>query len=324
LKKALLGKLLAWLLFLSLPASIAYAQIATPDIYNIDQTQAYENVLETGDQLWLITFDLDYTGANPSERADEAWIFRLMDGSTEVAAVAPDPLHDDGYAQGLVSMYLTPAEAVPWLSANISAVMTGNPTLTWAAGAPPVATDNVVDLWSSVPGNITPRIRYIATALENDWGLDLIDLIQGEQKLTTTGEEYFESVVDNLRSIAPDLFEASTVSPEYDERAFTQTAATATEARWVGDPLLDLSTAATEFGISRLWVTSIMYVVFCVVALIIILVRVPTVARAGFFVVGVMLVFGSFMGFMTFEIGIFAGILGALAIIFPLFYRAAA
>lgn len=323
LKKALLAKILALVLFVLIPASIAYAQIAYPDVYNIQDTQVYRNVLETGDQLWMVTFDLDYTGANPAERADEAWIVRLMDGAAEVAAVVPNPLHDDGYAPGLVSMYLTPAEAVPWLSANISVVMTGNPTLTWAGGVPPVATDNIVDLWSSSPENITPRIRVIATDFENDWGLDLIELIQGEGKLTSTGEQYFESVVDNLRTIASDLFLAGTTIPEYEERTFTQTAATAAEARWVGDPLLDLTPAATLFGISRLWITSVMYIVGCVTAMIIILTRVPTVAKAGFFLVGAMLVFGSFVGFMAFEVGIFAGILGALAIIYSWFYRPA-
>jgi len=320
-KRPLLAKLLAIVIFLALPASIAYAAIATPDIYNVDETQFYQSVLETGDQYCFVTFDLDYTGANPSERADEAWIFRLMEDGVEVAAVTPNPLYDDGYASGLVSFYLTPAEAVTWGSANVSIIMTGNPMLSWADGSPPVATDNIVDLWSTTPANITPRIRVIATDLEAAWGLDLIDLIQGEQILTSTGEEYFESVIDDLRAIAPALFDASTVTPEYDERTYTQAAATTAENRWVGDSLLDLTAVANVFGISRLWMTSIMYIVGCAVGMIIIITRVPTVARAGFFLVGVMLVFGSFQGFMTYEIGIFAGVLGVLAIIFAWFYR---
>lgn len=314
--------MIALALFLMLPSSAAFA-IAFPDTRIVNSIEAYQSVLETNDQLYLVTFTLEY-GTNPTENANEAFLLRLSDNGTEIAAVSPLAFYNSGYSQGVVSFYFDSSDAdLPaWSTANISVQLIGNPALSWDGGIPPEIANNTVDSYTVGSATISARIRVLATTLESIYGLDMIEPVQDELLLTDNGESYFEQVIENLRTIAPSLFSTATSAPEFTERTFTQTGATAAEARWIGDPIFDLTAFANMIGVSRIWATSILYIGFCLIILIIGTIKMRQI-RPATFLFGALMIVGSFQGFMVFTAGIYCGIGGALAIVFALFYRGA-
>lgn len=316
-------------IFLTLLASlIAYAAIPAPNTDPvISSIEAYRNVIETDDQLHIITFDLDIYTTNPAEGADDAWLFRFLDDGVEIASVAPYAYHDDGYDQGVVSFYFDSSDPdLPtWQSANLDIELVGNPSLEWAAGDPPSVTNDNWQSWTDGTGTIAARIRVLATQLESAWGIDLIEQLQGVNKLTSNGEDYFETAISNLRVIAPDVFSALMVTPDFPSANFTQSRATSTEARWSGNTTFDLTETADLAGVSRIWWTSALYIILCVGILIVSSMRMgqpgAPAYRPATFLFGALMVVGSFMGFMVFEAAVFCGVAGGLATVYSLFWR---
>lgn len=319
MKKYLKGIALGLTGFLLL-GGIALAAIASPDTQTINTIEAFRGVLNTDDQLYLVTFSLDYT-SNPTDSAQVNFLFRLLDNGVEIASVAPNPFNDSGYDDGIISFYFAAGDVnIPvWQTANLEVVFTGNPALDWG-GNPPVVTNNVIDSFTDGVQTLPARIRFLGVALETKWGLDLIELISGALVLTSSGEIYFEAVITNLRIMAPSIFISTTVQPDFVEREFSLTYATTAEDRWVGDPILDVTAAADELNMSRLWMNSLIWLGVSV-AIMILLVRMLKRVRPAAFIFGAMLIIGSFSGFMTFVGGIFVGVIGALAIVYTLFYR---
>lgn len=296
------------------------AAIAAPTTQTINTIEAYRSVIHTNDQLYIVTFSLDYA-VNPTDNARVNFLFRFSDNGTQIVEVAPSPYFDSGYDDGIISFYfLADDPNIPdWSTANLSVEFTGNPSLDWG-GDPPSVTNNVVDTYTDDNQLIPARIRVLASALETQWGIDLIELLSGTLVLTAFGEEYFEAVIPNLRIIAPDVFSSVTLQPEFDEREFTNTYATTAEDRWVGDPIFDTTPTAIALGIPRVWLNSIIWVGVSIGMMVAVIMAVRRVRPASY-IFGATLVIGSFAGFMTFVGGIFVGVIGALAIVFSILYK---
>lgn len=310
--------------------TVAYAAIATPDTYLINQVNVYRHILETNDQGYLVVFNLDYTGANPDEDAGEAWLVRLLDvGDVELEAVAPFVYADnnEGYDEGAVWIYFSAADAPAW-GANYTMELAGNPTLTWAAGDPPAIAFGSPFTWSSSVGisntrtELTSRVRFLATSFETSWGGNLIEILAGEGKLTVSGDTYFSSTIPSLRTICPDLFSTAIIVPEFEERAFTQAQAITVETRWVGDPLLDLTGLGNIFGISRMWATSILWVILSIGVVFFVAKKVVS-GRLIAFLFGFLLVMGAVVGLMPFMIAPIVGSLGLLGVIYTMAWSGA-
>lgn len=321
MKKLIKAAILA-ITFLLVPTTIAYAAIATPDTFTINQINAYRHLRETDDQLYLVTFTIEYT-ANPSESAGEAWLIRLIATDNTVLGVANPysmTINNNGYAQGCVTIYFTEDNAPTW-SGNHTVELTGNPTLSWTAGDPPSTTSNTFASWSSSSSigetstELTARIRYIAQVFEDDWASDLIETTPSGTQLTANGIDYFTNSIPYLRNICPALFPSTMIVPEFEERDYSQTYATAMETRWVGDALLDLSGLATTLGVSTMWATSIGWLIFTVM-LCMFLNRYVNSYQITALAVAIMLVTGSLLGLMPFVIAPIVGALGLLAVVY--------
>tara|TARA_Y100000310_G_C20675885_1_gene813012 strand:+ start:69 stop:1055 length:987 start_codon:yes stop_codon:yes gene_type:complete len=323
LSKILPIALVVALLFNILVAPTVYAAIASPDTQTINSIEAFRGVLEEDDQLYIVTFSLEYT-TNPVNGAGDNFLFRLTDNGTEIAAVAPFAFNNAGYDDGVISFYFEASDAnIPvWQTANLTVQFVGNPALTWTAGNPPLDTNNIINSFTDGNQTVPTRIRLLATALEAKYAVDMIEVLSGVLYLTSIGASYFETVIQNLRYIAPDVFSDIISKPEFDEREFTNANKTTSEARWLGDSVLDFTDLGTLLGVPRMWATSIIYIIFSIAILIFITVRIGAV-RPATFLFGAMMVIGSFSGLMVFEAGIFAGVAGALAIVFTIFYRGA-
>lgn len=201
-------------------ASTAWAQVADPDTISIDRVEAYESVIENTDQLYVISYTLDYT-VNPSDGIDDNYLFRLLASSgSEIMSAVAYPYYESGYDEGVVGIYFS-ATDVSALSLSFGDTtgytiqLVGNPLVTWASGTPPETNKATFDLWYDDPGassRLALRMRVIANSLENTWsGVDLIEGAAGERTLTADGEEYFTNSIPNLKMACPDIFGARQV-----------------------------------------------------------------------------------------------------------------
>jgi hypothetical protein len=208
---------------LVLSYTVIVAAIDDPDDPpSIEETYVYENLREPGDLGVLMHYFIDYTIAGyPDETVTEAYlaVFVDTDGITQLASVAPYTFVDSGYGHGVVFIYFTAAEVTTYaIDAADEALyrvwIVGNPTLSWAADPP--KTIGTIDEWYTVADPSTVfalRILNIADQLELQWGEDLIEVTSLGNRLTATGESYFENVVTDLREIAPSCFADSDVAP---------------------------------------------------------------------------------------------------------------
>ena len=244
--------LLLVIAFLMIIPTIPVYAIADPDTApQVPAVYVYE--FSNGSVGVLIDYYLDYdftapiTGTPvPDETVTEAYlaVFIDTDGTTQLKSVAPYTFVHSGYGRGMVWIPFTTAEASTYNldSANITNYriwLTGNPTLAWTGDPPKTIT--TIDQWvtTNVPETLASRILYYADVLELAWTLDMVASTADGNKLTTTGESYFENVIQDCRTLAPDAFSDTTSDPDYMlidyNTAFGATATSGT-ATIVGSP----------------------------------------------------------------------------------------
>lgn len=240
--------------------------IADPDSMSVDEVYVYRNCRETGDQVYLITYTITYSSP-PTESVTEAFLCRLLDGSTELRAVAPFTYHENGYGTGVVAIYFSAEDAPAW-EGSYTMELTGNPALSWP-GDPPSDTDSSFDLWQNNELAIThvvlsSRIIDLATELEADWSVDMVQQNSetGEYTLTMHGEAYFSGAVPYLTDIAPfvfdDLIPPVVVEPEIEDPDTSSAYADSLESG-ISGTLFDLTPLADEFGVGRGPLTAMLY-----------------------------------------------------------------
>lgn len=284
----------------------------------------YQSVIETNDSLCIVEFTVEYA-APPSVDIDEAFLVRVLNSGVEVEATAPYAFADapdDGYSSGIVSFQFDVGD-ITWGAGTYSVELVGNPGQSWVAGDPPKTTENTIN-WETDASLVKNKVLSLAIQFEGDWVVDMYEVLAGVGKITTTyGEPYFTTVIANLTIIAPDVFTAITTTPDFDEREYTQTGAGTAEGRWVGVAPFDLTDLATLLGMSRMWLTSFLYVLFSIVVLILVA-RGAESREPATFIFGAMMIFGAFSGFFDFEAAMMCGVLGALAFLYTLIWRGAA
>lgn len=304
------------------PAPV-YGAIATPTTMTINGVTFYQSVIETDDSLCIVEFTVEYA-TPPDEDIDEAFIVRVLNSGVEVEATAPFAFADapdDGYSSGIVSFQFDPGD-ITWEAGTYSIELVGNPAQTWVAGDPPKTTESTIN-WETDASLVTSKVLLLAVQFEGDWSVDMYEVLAGAGKITTTyGEPYFTTVIANLTVIAPDVFTAITTVPEFRERDYTQTEAETAEGRWVGVAPFDLTDLATRLGMSRMWLTSFLFILFSAVAMILIA-RISESREPATFIFGAMLIIGAFSGFFDFEAAMMCGVLGALALLYTFTWRGA-
>jgi len=240
--------------------------VADPDSMSVDEVYVYRNCRETGDQMYLVTYTITYSSP-PTESVTEAFLCRLLEGTTELGSVAPFTYHDNGYTTGVVAIYFSAENAPDWEGAY-TMELTGNPSLDWA-GDPPTDTDSTFDLWQDNGLAIThvvlsSRIIDLATELETDWSVDMVQQNSetGEYTLTMHGEAYFSGVVPYLPEVAPFVFDdvvpPVVVEPEIEDPDTSSAYADSLETGILGT-LFDVTPLADEFGVGRGQLTALLY-----------------------------------------------------------------
>jgi len=304
------------------PLSTAFA-IDEANTFNIVTVTAYGSVIETGDVLVVIVYDIDYT-VQPIENAGQAFMAHYYDGSAtppQRLATAPYVFVNSGYGRGVMSIYRAAELWTPFAWADADSVqLTGNPAyftlpqslitaITWSAETEAAAT-------------LRLDIRDIAADLEirTEWdGKSLIN----ESVLTDDGEKYFLGAIPNLRTMAPGLFVASLGNPDFSERSHGTSYADSLDTFWTGSALENnWDNWADWFN-----VPSTMLKTMVVLALAIgVGAWVMSVTGEGLAIMpvsGIIIVAGTLINWVPLEFTAMMGFLGLLVIAFALFLKKA-
>ena len=300
-----------------IPLPCLAAGLPSPTTQTVNTIDAYQSVLTANDQLYIATFSLETT-ANTS--ANNSFIFRLKDAGIEIATVAPYNFYNNGNADGVVAFYFTADDPLlpVWNVGDIAVEFVGNPALTWAYGDPPSVTNAVVDSWNVGNTLISAKVRLLANQLENSYGVDMIELVEGILKLTAYGELYFETVIPNLRSLTPNIFSSLVSSPIFTTDNFTLVHKTTLESKLDGT-ILDATDAANNIGSSKMWVISLIWLIFGGALSYEYANNIGTVGLN--YLIAIWLEVGSLGGFMPTEVGIGVGIIGGILLFYPVFFR---
>lgn len=318
LTTALVISIMAMMLFVT-PA----LAIDDPNVIDISSVFVYRHCLENNDQLYIVEYELTYTIDNPDESVTQAFLCRLMDGPIELGVTAPYAFHNNGYGKGIFAIYFSALDAPDWNGAYTMR-LEGNPTLSWT-GAPPSTFIDVFDSWSTSSGipttqnELSARILYLANLYETEWTLDMVTTGATGSYLTTYGEMYFTTAIPGLQTMAPTAFSGTALSPDWNRQTFTQTYAEELAAGVEGTPL-DVAPAATEFGLSRMWMSSALYLLGSVI-LIFLLSRGIGSSRAAILLSIPLVVAGALLGMLPLVLAIMMGFAALVFTGFALFYH---
>lgn len=290
--------------------------IDEPASLSVDGVWAYMNCKENGDQLYLISYSINYTSL-PAESVSQAYLVRLMNGAIELRAVAPYAYHDNGYGSGVAAMYFSADDAPTWEGAYTMKLM-GNPGLSWNASVP---SDSYTpfDVWQNNPLAVSKivvagRIVELANQLETDWGIDMVNISEtGQQVLTTYGLAYFVNVVPYLFDVAPSVYApgesmpSGVIQPEIPPENPRTDYADTFDTLITGG-LFDVTPMADWMGVTRGQMSAILYY-GCVAIIVIVLARRGQSIRPMMMLSIPVVILGTFVG-VPMIISILAGLAG--------------
>ena len=226
--------------------------IADPTSISIEDTRAYDSVLEPGDLLVIVEYNVVYA-STPADLISDAYIGRFRRGTADLNATEPFAFNDNGYGRGIFSLYWTEAQKT---AGSIEFGDTNNESYTvtlpgktgvFPGGVPPTTPSTI--LWQDATDTralLEAHITDLARKLEADAGWadsadfdDLIESPAGINQLTSggvgSGEEYFANAIPQSRSMVPDLYTSGITSPDFTEEIHGTSYADDLDKFWDGD-----------------------------------------------------------------------------------------
>lgn len=261
-------------LILSLLFPLKVYAINNPDSVEFINTYCFRNLYESGDFLIVSHYNIAYA-STPTTSVDNAFVFRLMDtdGSTMLGSNTAYPFADNGYGQGVVSIYFPAASAPTWGSAYI--LMLSESPVYFASPVDWTYTLTSADYTSETTqaGNqaaLATKVLDIAMDLEIAWDATLLDLTDAGVCLSSTGESYFRYSIPGLQVMAPTLFYYYVQSPDFTEETWGTNQSTNYTTRfddsWVGQAIDD---AASLFQINTSMIGGIFILGACIAFIVV-------------------------------------------------------
>jgi hypothetical protein len=312
-----------------LPSTQAYA-ISDPDSMILDDIQAYQSTVESGDILFVMSYQINYT-VNPDEAASQAFLLRLMDGTTELRSTAPFSYVNSGYSSGVFSIYFTAAEVelmgITWEDSGYTFRLQGNPNV---FASPPVVENGSID-WNSPlfsKSILSSQVQVLALGLEVAWipytdpDIDLLFATPTGNGFTAEGEFYFTNVIPNLRVMTPNLFTGSVSNPYIPEREFTLSYRDQLLQFWDNSSIgAAMDGVASVFNTPRTLLTTLGMVAFNIFIIVVMTRANPAAYQIAPLTTAIIFPVGAYIGLTDM---IFAGLLAVFAIfgmVFILFLR---
>ncbi len=234
---------LAAILAALLPLQTAFA-IDDPTSISIVDVKAYDGVLNTGDLLMVVEYNIEYA-STPTETIDQAFLGRFKRAGTEYASVEPFAFNDKGYGLGVFSIYWTKTQkeddSIEFSNPNSEAyTITLQGKVGVFPGTAPSTTTGTID-WQDSTNTTQELFDHVATLankFQNDAGwssnIPLISTSADAIKLEVKGEDYFANAIPGLGSMIPGLF---------------------TYGRTVPDDTMDVHTKNFENEVKEFWAT---------------------------------------------------------------------
>lgn len=325
MKKLFVISLLAFSLVLSLQPQRLLA-VSDPDSMLLLSARVYPNVLESGDLLVVVAYNLEYTSA-PDESISRTYLVRfLTQAGLELQTVTPFSYYNRGYAPGVVSFYFTGLQAstLGISSENVYIVkMQGNPGV--FPSPPSVQTSDL--FWVSAllsKGALKSDVVGLATLLEDVWvDVSLIVNTPEGPAFTAEGDTYFSNTIPSLRSMVPSLFTGGTTTPVIPERESSMEYRNALARFWedtdIGRAVQNL---ADHLGIDHLLLKTIFLIAFCILVATAVtaVTQRPDFAPLTF---GVLFPLGAYVGMTDMKLAALLAAGGVVTTAFILFLRRA-
>lgn len=228
--------------------------IGNPTSVRIYDVAVFQNVLTTGDQIYFVRYDVQYA-SQPSEPARETWQMELREANGSRIYVRPL----NYYQHNVISIYLTPSQALSWEGAHIVRIM-GMPSVFWSL-------QETVNMRTATltSGDYRTDISFCdyvlnqAGILQDDWGITLVSSETG--KLNVTGAKYMREAVPGLNQMCPGIFAISATTPTVERQEYNLTYAKSIQGR-MGDRLSSaLDSIAAWMGGSKNWLAAIIVMI---------------------------------------------------------------
>ena len=196
-----LGRVLPLVVLGLLLATGVALAIGNPDYVAIGDAYVFRDVLETGDQLYFVRYDVSYN-STPDEDAEDTWEMALYDSDGNLTATR----ELEYYQHNIRSIYLGSDDAIAWEGAHRIIVrgmpsVFGNLTEGINMRTQTLAPGDYYEL-ESLGGIMITQ----AGILEADWE---ITLLTSGDRLNATGANYFLKAIPGLNDMAPNIFQTT-------------------------------------------------------------------------------------------------------------------
>jgi len=202
-----------------------------PDsVPEIIQLQAYKDLLEIDDCLFVILADIPYQ-TTPSIPVNRSFIWRLMmDGFGEVGWNVGYAMNDLGYGINLYALYFDAADGIDWGNDEDYNIELGGAPAVFG-GSPPEYDDDddpnyfvTADTWVAATDyneKLAEDLLAMVSTLEQEWQILLLDEQDTKTVLSSNGEKLLRNVIPGAQYMAPSLFYVQNVAADVEERAWT-------------------------------------------------------------------------------------------------------
>ena len=218
LRGFLLGVVLSLALLFGLATPVC--AIGNPDSITVESVRIFQNLWETGDQLYVVEHKIMYA-SDPDEDPGDTFLVGLWQGSTQVYS---KPVNY--YAHNVVTIYLTPTQALTWEGSYSIKVM-GNPayfpTLTEGTNMRTLELSGghwVSGTQEESRAYLQAWVVHLAEVFEASWPGE-VDLLTAADTLNEAGAAVFKEAIPGLETICSGVFAVSVGYPEMEEPAFT-------------------------------------------------------------------------------------------------------
>jgi len=196
-------------------ASPAYA-VDNPDSITIGDSYVFRDVLEDGDWLVFVRYDVNY-GSVPDDYASECFYMALLDGDGDVLGGTHFQRELEYYQHNIRSIYLTASQvteaSLTWESEyklRVSGFASKfDPLVEGTNMKTTTLTSSNYYEGSELGGVMLSQ----AQILEDDWGITLLT----NGLLNVTGQAYFVEAVPDLASMDSSIFSTAIAQMEVDD-----------------------------------------------------------------------------------------------------------
>ena len=302
-----------------LPVGPVAASVEQPTSLEIQETEAFENVREEGDQLYICQY---YIAQNSTYNARQLYIFRLFDeDDDELTHTTAYPYNNDGFGMGVVAFYLDADEAPTWQS-SVYVTVVGNPLVDWTGGIPSESSSIITwntGVESAMQVAASGYVLELAGELTIYWGIEMTTTTQGITVLTNEGAIYFTNTVPYCTEVAPYCLGQYTFTPDYpiDEKPAPDDYAAWLEAS-LENTVFDLGPVARARGWDANAMRTSIYYAF-VIALFVLLIAKEKLNKGTMLLFWPFVVAGAFFG-VPLQVTIIAGFFTLISTVW-VFYK---